>query len=101
MNKKGFTISLLIYTLFSLMLPACTSTRVPTGSVDEFQQYLNTAVPALRRKYHVEGVAIVLVQDGDMSSFSGFGYADKASKTPVTEDTIFQAGSISKSFAAW
>lgn len=43
------------------------------------------------------GAAVALVRDGELVSASGHGLADRASRTPVTADTVFRAGSIGKS----
>jgi CubicO group peptidase (beta-lactamase class C family) len=41
-----------------------------------------------------------VVRDGRLSSFHGRGLADIPSRTPVTEDTVFRIGSITKTFTA-
>ncbi len=46
------------------------------------------------------GLAVGVVRDGALESFSGHGVADIESATPVTEDTVFRIGSITKTFTA-
>ncbi|HEX2729418.1 MAG TPA: serine hydrolase domain-containing protein [Rubrobacteraceae bacterium] len=46
------------------------------------------------------GLAVGVVRDGSLESFYGHGVADIASGTPVTEDTVFRIGSITKTFTA-
>ena len=46
------------------------------------------------------GLAIGVVRDGRLDFFHGHGLADIASKTPITEDTAFRIGSITKTFTA-
>src|SRR5215208_3924610 len=46
------------------------------------------------------GLAVAVVKDGSPSFFSGQGVADVASETPVTEDTVFRIGSITKTMTA-
>jgi CubicO group peptidase (beta-lactamase class C family) len=46
------------------------------------------------------GLAVGVVRDGSLAWFLGHGVADAASKEPVTEDTVFRVGSISKTFTA-
>jgi CubicO group peptidase (beta-lactamase class C family) len=41
-----------------------------------------------------------VVRDGRLERFHGHGLADIASKTPITEDTVFRIGSITKTFTA-
>jgi CubicO group peptidase (beta-lactamase class C family) len=46
------------------------------------------------------GLAVVLVRDGSVEWFLGHGVADAESKEPITEDTVFRIGSITKTFTA-
>jgi len=45
------------------------------------------------------GVMVALVE-GDAVTYRGFGVADKATGTPPTADTVFETGSITKTFTA-
>ncbi len=46
------------------------------------------------------GVAVGLVRDGSLEWFLGLGVADVDAKEPITEDTVFRIGSITKTFTA-
>ena len=46
------------------------------------------------------GVAVAVVRDGSPEWFFGHGVADLESKEPITEDTVFRIGSITKTFTA-
>lgn len=46
------------------------------------------------------GLAVTVVRRGRPAIFSGHGLADIASSAPVTEDTVFRIGSITKTFTA-
>ncbi|MFZ6757678.1 serine hydrolase [Undibacterium sp. Ji50W] len=48
----------------------------------------------------VPGISIALINHGKIEWARGYGYADLASKRPVTVETRFQAASISKSVTA-
>lgn len=49
------------------------------------------------RSNHVNGVSIALIKDYKIEWAKGYGWADSAEQRPVTINTLFQAGSISKS----
>ncbi|MEI6577320.1 MAG: serine hydrolase [Bacteroidota bacterium] len=46
------------------------------------------------------GASVLIAQNGDIIFQKGFGYADTEKKIPVTPDTKFKIGSISKQFTA-
>jgi CubicO group peptidase (beta-lactamase class C family) len=51
-----------------------------------------------RMKYHhVNGVSIAVISDFKLDWIKAYGWADVAENRPVTEKTLFQAASISKS----
>src|SRR5579871_2943432 len=47
--------------------------------------------------YHIKGLSIAVIQNYKMMWAKGYGWADDDLKIPVTAQTLFQAGSISKS----
>jgi len=53
------------------------------------------------KHYGVPGVSIAVIQDYKIAWIKSYGIADKESQKPVTKQTIFLAGSISKSVAAY
>src|SRR5262249_52447904 len=52
------------------------------------------------KEWKVPGVAIAVVQDGKAIFVKGYGYRDMENKLPVTTETQFPIGSITKSFTA-
>jgi CubicO group peptidase (beta-lactamase class C family) len=65
-------------------------------TLEEFQ---GTAA-AILQDTGIPGAGIALVRDDDIEWVGGIGYADRAVHTPVTGDTHFRLGSISKTFVA-
>ena len=48
----------------------------------------------------VPGIAVLVARDGNVLYKKGFGYADIKNKIPVTPDTKFRIGSVTKQFTA-
>jgi CubicO group peptidase (beta-lactamase class C family) len=46
------------------------------------------------------GLAVGVIADGGLAWFHGHGFADVGARTPITEDTVFRTGSITKTFSA-
>jgi len=47
-------------------------------------------------KMSVTGMAVSLINDSEVTYFNSYGYADTSEKREITEDTVFQIASISK-----
>jgi len=62
---------------------------VPTYSIEERLKIL-----------HIPGMSIAVVENGKLSWAKGYGIADISENRPVTTETLFLAGSISKPLAA-
>ncbi|HUQ86038.1 MAG TPA: serine hydrolase domain-containing protein, partial [Vicinamibacterales bacterium] len=65
-------------------------------TVEDFR----TAVQSVLSDTGVPGAGLALVRTSGVEWAGGVGLADRDRKTPVTADTHFRAGSISKSFIA-
>jgi CubicO group peptidase (beta-lactamase class C family) len=69
-----------------------------SGVVDAFE--LKARVNEILNRRPAVGLAVGVVRNGSMKFFSGYGLADIGSNTPITEDTVFRIGSITKTFTA-
>src|SRR5690348_11467992 len=65
-------------------------------SLDDLQKAVNAELD----KNHLPGAGVALVSRGELTWCGGIGYADVASRKPITCDTEFRVGSISKTFVA-
>lgn len=72
---------------------ACTGRSVALASA------VDDAFQPLMAEYDVPGMAVAVTVDGDEHYFS-YGVASRQSGAPVTPDTLFEIGSISKTFTA-
>ena len=80
----------------SCLLPTATQAA---DSPAHIAAAVDHAFRPLLEEYDVPGIAVAVTVDGDQYFFN-YGVASKESKTPVTKDTLFELGSISKTFTA-
>jgi CubicO group peptidase (beta-lactamase class C family) len=62
---------------------------------------LEADLPATLERYAVPGAAVALIRDGKVVWSEGFGLADLTARIPVTPETEFNVGSLSKTPTAW
>jgi CubicO group peptidase (beta-lactamase class C family) len=72
----------------------------PSGHRSNGDLDIEVAVAGILNRRPAVGLALGVVGDGGLRFFRGHGLADIASSTPVTEDTVFRIGSITKTFTA-
>ncbi len=73
------------------------SPRIDADAVAKIERL----VPALMRKKAVPGVSLAIVMDGRLAWQRAFGVQDAETKTPVDNDTMFEAASVSKTVFAY
>ena len=91
--------------LAALVAAACVTITAQTGAPDpdpwpKTIEEFRTAVQTVLSDTGVPGAGLALVRMSGVEWAGGVGAADRDRKTPVTADTHFRAGSISKSFIA-
>jgi CubicO group peptidase (beta-lactamase class C family) len=66
--------------------------------IDQLQ--LADSVDQILSRWPAVGFAVGVIREGALEYFSAHGVANIESATPVTEDTVFRIGSITKTFTA-
>ena len=100
-------ISTPIATFSPLTSPAATSTPRAAASTPnqlpltaealaQFAAYIEDT----RRSFNVPGMAVVVVQGGDVAFAQGFGVREAGRDDPITPDTLFSIGSTAKAMTA-
>ncbi|NMM55476.1 serine hydrolase domain-containing protein [Paenibacillus aquistagni] len=67
----------------------------------ELLDVISGSAESWMKEEKVPGSALCIMHEGEIAHMQYIGYSDKKSKQPVTEDTLFQVGSISKSVTSW
>ena len=79
--------------LVLLMVSCVAAERLRADTVDD-------VVAAQMQRRGNPGVSIAIIDGDTVVNAKGYGYADLQSKSPVTTETLFQAGSVSNPVAA-
>jgi beta-lactamase class C len=97
-------LSIVAKVVMQLALAIISSCLLPTaiGAADSpstITAAIDRALRPLLAEYEVPGIAVAVTVDGRQHFFS-YGVASKDKNTPVTKDTLFEIGSVSKTFTA-
>lgn len=68
----------------------------PKDIIEEYDQLFNSVF-----KKDEPGAAVLVAKDGEIIYFNGFGVEDINTKDPIDSKTLFNVGSISKTFVAF
>jgi beta-lactamase class C len=83
--------------LFLSFLSSCNNPKKNESS--DFDNYLDALVQPVMEKNDIPGLSIAITVNGKHTFFN-YGLASKADKTEVTNTTLFELGSVSKTFTA-
>lgn len=81
--------------------PAPPPPAAPAGhemTESDVQAFLDGLIPMQLAREDIAGATVVVVKDGKVLFAKGYGYSNVKKKTPITFDTVFRPGSISKLF---
>src|SRR5688572_2556787 len=76
--------------------PAPPASRRTADVVEAFERQ----VEADRNALKIPGLSIAVMQDGEVLSARGFGFADVERRIPATADTVYHLASVTKTFTA-
>ncbi len=105
MKKAVLFLALLVFIIFLYPNSAFADTRNAAGdrqsglTTDETRE-IEAWVESNMRDGEIPGMSVVIVQNNTTIYNKGFGYANSATKSPVTPETLFELGSTSKAFTA-
>ena len=90
MQKRLVVITLVLLTGLLVTTALLAQTKLDTGAIDAL-------VNALMQAYDVPGASFAVVDDGEIVYAQGYGVRSTATNEPVTPETQFNIGSITKS----
>jgi len=83
---------------FTLLAAFMAGTGFAAANPDQ-SKIVDETIKPLLKKYNISGMAIAISLNGE-NYFYNYGVASKETKQPVTNATLFEIGSISKTFTA-
>jgi CubicO group peptidase (beta-lactamase class C family) len=92
---------LFIFSVSSVVLALEESTLLVKKDAKAIISDLETLIPGLMKKARVPGLQIALIREGKIIWNRGFGVKNASTKKPVTQETIFEAASLTKPFFAY
>ncbi|HEX5871664.1 MAG TPA: serine hydrolase domain-containing protein [Longimicrobium sp.] len=87
--------------LLAVLSGCATAHAPPTPVALTFSARVDSLMPALLAGSGVPGVAVGIVEGGQVVAARGYGVADRASGRPMTARTLLNFASVSKPVTAW
>jgi CubicO group peptidase (beta-lactamase class C family) len=99
MRTAGFFVlgAVVVSLPFSISSAKKEATKVSAATI----QQLEDDIPALMKRSGVPGLSVALIQGGNTTWVHGFGIKNAKTGEPVTEETVFEAASLSKPVFAY
>jgi len=92
-SMKNIHSTRILLSFLSILLLISSVTAQTADKVDDF-------IKTEMQKLHIPGVALAVIKDGKVIKTKGYGVANVETNTPVTNETVFKIGSISKPIIA-
>jgi CubicO group peptidase (beta-lactamase class C family) len=92
--KRAIAVALLLFVSLGAAPPSAVHRLTPA----DLDAFFGGFVPYAIERGDVAGGVVAVVHDGKLIFVHGYGCSDLARKTPVTPETLFRVGSISKLF---
>ena len=101
--KRPARVFCLVFALVIAPTGASSETAPPMARISDaaFEQHLNVLVPELLASDRIAGASVAVIRDGKVAFARGYGFADTTSKKPISAQTEFNVGSVSKTLTAW
>jgi beta-lactamase class C len=87
------------FAAFFVLFAITTVSQAANDAQQKIQSAVDTAIRPVMEKYSIPGMAVGITVAGKPYVFT-YGVASTATRQPVTRDTLFEIGSISKTFTA-
>jgi serine beta-lactamase-like protein LACTB len=87
-----------VFVLLAVAWVQADATVAPAKGYEEAAKQLDAFISREIKDKDLPALSIALVDDQRIVWAKGFGFADPASKTPATADTVYRVGSVSKLF---
>jgi putative ATP-binding cassette transporter len=97
LKKKKIKISLLLLVLATTLFS--TTVFSEGGNTESKDKKIEELINGVMQKSKIPGVSIAIIDENN-KKYQSYGYSDLKKKTDVSEKTLFQIGSLSKSYTA-
>lgn len=97
-HKLYRSFTLLILTIYLLTTQGSTVLANNSNAQDKLDT-IDSLVTTTLKTSKMPGVSVAVI-DGDQIDYFSHGYADMDNKTPMSNDTLFRIGSVTKSYTA-
>jgi beta-lactamase class C len=83
----------------AVLVPAADALAAGRGDDARIRQIIDKVIEPILRNHAIPGMAVAVTIDGERH-FATYGLASRRPPVPVTQDTLFELGSVSKTFTA-